>query len=211
MPYIPADITVGDVLQVTVKSFFNEQTILNMFWLRPNEIATPTYVLYMQDVVDELAAAFSGTGIFTDWVAGTCESVLFDSVRIQRVFPARDAYFEAAITLNGLIADQPGQSPNMAMSVSRRSLAGGRRGTGRSQLAGWNPPTITNGVYSGPGQLGALAAMSFQLAPFVTTLGNGGTWSLFNPGAADYLNPIIGLTPQDTVRTMHRRTVRLGI
>lgn len=213
MAYIPEVVTSNDVFQITLRMIYNEQVLLNVFHMRPTEITNNEYAAWCTDLADELAAEFGGTGKFVPWLDNTSANVLFDEWRVQRIHPVRDVYFQSAITLNGVLAAGPGETPNIALSVTKRTLTPGRTGVGRTQLAGWEPGAIDAGVYSAGSLTAAFAAMDWQLLDFVTQAGNGGTWGLYNPGSTETppFSRITSVIPQDTVRTMHRRTVRLGI
>lgn len=148
------------------------------------------------------------------YVAGVCVAMLFDYVRVQRVSTSRTIYFESPTTLVGARSDQA-LAPNLACSIEKQSLHVGRQGVGRVQLAGLALNDQVGGNF-------IPATTNPFVLPICTELISswaggalfGGTYKWCLPGAIpgaggayDVFNSFYRLQ----VRTMHRRTVGLGI
>jgi hypothetical protein len=108
------------------------------------------------------------------------------------------------------------KTSNLAASVERYSLLGGRKGIGRVQIP-LPEGTYDGGVVTSFGYLTALGAMAdtFQLGVTPTPVSAPAALyraCLMNPARENAIPyPLFGHEVHTTVRTMHRRTVGLGI
>lgn len=142
----------------------------------------------------------------------TTAQMQWDYVRAQVVSPAMTVYRQALIGQPGTHAGQT-LMPNDAMSITKKSELFGRRGIGHIQLAGVPSEQIVAGKFTANYQAeAALNVIDLVLpvntqAPQITL-----KHVLFHGIESGVPNSTVQqLIPQDTVRTMHRRTVGLGI
>ncbi|HWI70242.1 MAG TPA: hypothetical protein VNS88_18065 [Nitrospiraceae bacterium] len=206
-------LAVNDVLAVSIRGSLFSQRIITVLHYAVNVAATGT-------VEDNLLQ------IATDWTGGTgsragilshmldCQGVEYncDEVRVQRVYPTRSIYMTHKANDPGAHAD-PCTTSNIAASLVKRTSTPGRKGVGRVQLAGIPQTAYADGlidpVYAG-----------LKLTPWCNDLISSYSTSgpvltlvpvLYNPTAAPpRYSLIIQIFPEDTVRTMHRRTLRVG-
>jgi hypothetical protein len=132
----------------------------------------------------------------------------------QKVYPSRWAPEVSTANPNGQIAGA--DSPvNAAVSIDRKPAESGKGFVGRIQLAGWDYTGFTNGKFVTPvGQVAAYAAFITALKTAVTlTAGTVLTPVLINLRKSPVTVRLIvsAVAAPNTVRTMHRRTVGLGI
>lgn len=150
------------------------------------------------------------TDLYNRWVSAISEDVVEISIAMQWIEPVRYAYqlFFGAFTEGQL--DNPTMPPNMAQTVTRRSLNTGRSTISNLKLPGVPRAEVVGGFLT-PAQvvrLDAFAQASKQEIPLST----GGKLipTTFHRSAPS-LGEILTLAhAHNTVRTMHRRTVGLG-
>lgn len=200
------------IIQVTYRDELYGQTILTTHHLAVvDPPATVDDLAALQALADLLGDA---AGVFVDdWSAELTEDVTRKACRCQVIYPVRGVYREKVVADTG---DLPGPAApaNLALSVTRQTSLPGRRGVGRVQLAGLPMSGLVAGVWSGGAQLAAKDAMD-NFVGFLNepTFGALYRWVVYNKGLGLGSNyaPVQNWVPQDTGRTMHRRTVRLGI
>lgn len=204
----------GDLLQITYMGSLYGQQIMTVLHARCK--TPPTGTPQTELVLDDLAVKISDPVTFdltAKYMAAACDEFNFTACRVQRVKPTRSIYAEAPMTQTGHAG--PGvPAANIAASIEKRSLVPGRKGVGRVQFAPLPATAIGSGYIQDAWLLGFGADFAEKL--YGTFIGgplyNSGEYRWCLPaGGADEAYDIWDALIQDTVRTMHRRTVGLGI
>lgn len=151
-------------------------------------------------------------GVQTEILKLFPQNYTMDFHQVQQIYPTRIRY------VRGLL-EEPGEhaadasTANVALSITRRSTDPTRKGVGHVQIP------LADGLYAG-GVIN-LAAITAELADFeeaaITSFAPLESPYEFQPVLfgkdpfnVGHSSPIFNMNAQDTVRTMHRRTVRLG-
>lgn len=207
---VPNPIAVNDVIRVTFFQTMFEQRILTVLHARVT-VAPATGTSYFQ-AMDAMAIRVGapGSAPIASWKTLVTSSLLFDSVRCQRVFPTKDVYFGANILELGTNAGTSTMANN-AMSIEKKTLRFGESGVGRIQMAGVPNDQIEDGIFKGA-YIGQAEAAWDDILGDQTVTGIAMTfrYCLFHGGAPEESDDLFDVIPQATVRTMHRRTVRVG-
>lgn len=202
----------NDVIQVSVRQTLFDQRILNIL----HYVVTVPHSGATSDQLTDIAVSIANdTGsqlIVGSMLALQGPEVSIDNIRSQVVYPARSIYYQADVSQNG--ANIAGcKTPNVAMSFAKRSETPGRMGIGRMQLAGVGDGYMVAGKWDLTGIGAEVLALRNALKGSYTTATTPITMVpvIFNPGApGDKWSVITDFSFEDTVRTMHRRSLRLG-
>jgi hypothetical protein len=202
----------GDIVQVTVRSLVGGQTVL---WLNNYRVFSTASTDTVLEDLAQLAVAFSATTtplplFYYRRVIST--DTVISAVRAQRVRPTRSVFFENPVGVNGLGSGNC-QTINVAATYTRGTELAGRNQISVSHIGPISPNDYASGLLSGGfvTKLGDLAARMtedfFTTAPDISyrpvvlhKLG-------FQPSSTDIETYRLGATS----RTMHRRTVGIGI
>jgi len=191
-----------------------DQTILNSWYYRCLTSNPPDplidYRQYLDGIKDELVAA---GGLEEQYLDALPANYTLMKWRIQPIWPTRLRYKDYERITAGT-NQGTSVTANLAISVSRFSVQGGRRGIGRLQV-----PAITEHLLNGKYIAGGYGAVLQDLADEMKLDINVGGFTpldltpvLFNFRAPNPTAYHVDETfVQNTVRTMHRRTVGLGI
>lgn len=207
-----ANMAVDDVIQITYRGAHSGQRILMVLHARCSAAApAPAAELsVLADLAGKLADPADLRLI--DLLACVGPEYSITAVRCQKIKPVRTIYQEVGGGGTGTFVGQS-STPNVAASIEKQSTHVGRSGIGRVQLCGIPNAVYSAGVLEGAYKNGVLDTFANRLIGSFTggTLypGYEFTWCL-PAGGADHTYDIYDTIPQDTVRTMHRRTVRVG-
>lgn len=206
-------LAVNDVVQVTFVGSLFDQRILNVMHYAVTIAAGTTSVEgQLALIADAFAASLGGPDIKDKLLDATCPEYTLLRVRAQRVSPTRSVYRETLVGDIGLLTDTCTAS-NIAASITKRSNTPGRRGIGRWQLAGMGQSEYASGTLTPTYKTTFLTPLANQ---FVVTYidptdGFNMVPCIYNPtGTSPFFSRVTAASVQDEVRTMHRRTVRLG-
>lgn len=205
-----APVAVSDVFRVVYFQTLFEQRVLTVLHMVCT--GAPTGSTEYITAADNLAIRMADETKFPldTWRAVVCAQLSFDQVRVQRVHPTREVYMEQNI---GVVGTHAGTctTANVAMSVEKRSLRVGRKGIGRIQMAGVPSEEIVDGRFD-LAYVGAVHDVWNNLPDEITNVLDGSKWRFVlwggdSPTVDDW---IFDVNTFDTVRTMHRRTLRVG-
>jgi len=204
----PAPLADGDVIQCVIETRLNAQRLLNV--LHYKCIGTPTNTDYFSGMsqlnTDLNKAAF----VIQELRTLLSDDAVIWSVYSQRVYPQRGPLVEQSIVQPGLVGT-PAAPQNVTLSVTKKVDAAGRGLNGRMQLVGLPIAGITDGKWNA-GQLAAVGPWTaLLLAPLDAGIDVDRYWPVTFNRSANTTNNIVALELQEEVRTMHRRTVGLGI
>jgi len=203
---------VGEIVQVSFFQTMYAQRILNVVHAHVTEVTgTPDYFTAMQQLADTLAAAFLPAGALNGWISNVTDDIRFNEIRCQTIFPVRLPYCRAIMGADGVLAGGGITPPNTALSVTKRTVEVGRKYVGRVQVAGLDPNMMVNGLFDNV-YLGNIEQAFEWLEDEFDDPAAGFKirWCLFNADDLPPFTDIHQVVAQDTIRTMHRRTVRLG-
>lgn len=205
-------IAIDDVIQVTYQGVVFDQKVLTVLHMRCSTApaGSPTTESVLQAIADYFSSPTQP--LTMAYIAAAHPSFVLTRVRAQRVKPTRSIYFEALIGSNGTEGNAP-PSANVAISIEKRSLNTTRRGIGRVQFPAPPIEAIASGYVQDPWLTGVGLDFAQKLYGTVSVTGlyaSDYRWCL-PAGGADHGYDIWDAVIKDTVRTMHRRTVGLGI
>lgn len=207
--------TNSSVILVTYWARLFEQTIMLTLHYRFFTSGTPT-----DTVNQQLAALASKLGNIVTPVPLTetlrlCtpQNVRFDRITCQQIKPTRSVYAENAFEVNGTLADDA-ITANVCASITKRTFAPGRKGVGHAQWPPLGAAMYLNGVLDVAYRTGLLTDFAEAMEQSITVGAGVEEWDaipVLPQGGPDGSYDIQQCTPRSTVRTMHRRTVGLGI
>lgn len=202
-----------DVIQITYRGLIAAQRILIVLHARcVGTGGVPTDELFVSaDIANKLADPTDARLI--DLLACVGPEYSISEVRVQKVKPYRTVYMASA---GGGIGTYAGSSktPNVAASIEKQSTHVGRSGVGRIQLAGIPTAAYNGGILDPVYKAGVLNNFAMRMSGSFSggPLYPGYTFSWCLPaGGPDHTYDVYSTIIQDQVRTMHRRTVGLGI
>lgn len=203
-------ISVGDVIRVVYFQRLFGQRIDSVFHLRCTVAPAPGTT--EAQALLNIAIRFSDPTfpLLMFWAPLVGPSLLFDEVRAQKVWPNRSVYQKFAIGTTGTNADDA-TTANVAASIEKRTLHPGRKGIGRWQIAGVPATKIISGALA-PSYLTSLSGLAGALVgdQSITSDSSKYRFCLWNGGAITSDDDMFDPQPKDTVRTMRRRTLRVG-
>jgi len=200
----------GDTVQLTFRGTLAAQRILTVLHC---QIITPDPTTSITQDLFAIADRFSAPALVGSplkaLLACQATNVTQLELRAQRVWPQRSIYMSAPIGANGTY-DAACITPNIAASLEKRTTHSGRKGIGRVQIAGVPTEVVSDGLLGGPYRA-LMDDLGFALVGTYTLPASPLQLSFCLPSAnGDPSYRIFGWVSMDTVRTMHRRTVRLG-
>lgn len=205
-------LAINDVIQVSIRQTLFDQRILNILHYLVTVPHTGSSGDQLTDIAVSIANDTGSQPIVGSMLALFGPEAMIDDIRAQTVWPARSIYYQAAVGQAGTNVGAV-RTANLAMSLAKRTETPGRRGIGRIQLAGVGDGYIVAGKWDLGGIGAEVLALRNALKGSYTTATTPITLVpvIFNPGAVgDKWSLITNFDFEDTVRTMHRRTLRLG-
>lgn len=208
------NVELNDVFLVEWNGKHDGQKIINTMHVQCTE--APSLNTDLFNAANQLFAKYSGIGGFLDkYLACMTNDYVLEYVNIQRIQPTRAPYVRININTPGLI-DGPAMPANTAVSIKRRGAGVNAHNKGHFQMGAVAIASVTDSQVNAVGQ-----ALYAPVEPFLfQAITDGlGPDSIANPvlvnqfapfGVVDVV-PILDAKLSLTVRTMHRRTVGLGI
>jgi len=207
----------GDVVLLTYWTRLAAQQLLITLHYRYTTPGAPANTVdeQLEDVAEEMANVGLGVNtIVAALRAVTPVNVTFERVTAQRVKPLRSVYASAQMDSLGQFADAA-LTANICASVTKRTIVPGRTGVGHCQWPPMPGAAMSDGLVDPGFRTGVLQDWAEQLkVPIVIQGGTAEEFALEPclPAATTGQPFAISSTiAQPTVRTMHRRTVGLGI
>lgn len=208
-PVIP--IQPNAVVELIFWSNLAGQKILNTFQYK---MASPPpvdldYRLELNNIADKIQEA---GGMQDKYVAACPTNQNIERFTLQPIWPIRQRYLSYNVTLPGGATTGSTNTANLAASIKRVGDVIGRRGVGRVQI-----PATKNGVVAGIVDPTYIAADLIGLADQMVLGFSTSTPIEWQPvlfgvtGGIAHTAVVIDTEVESTARTMHRRTVGLGI
>lgn len=206
---------VGDILLMNCVGQLLDQTIINTSHYVCNTAGpsgpTDEQVLHLANVVGNGL----GGNVFKDkLLAAVTPEYTLQQVTAQRIWPTRTYMQTYEVGAPGTMAPGVCTSANYAVSITRRSDSATRDGQGRWQLAGAPASRMNAGLWNLLYREGEVLDFANQLKTNVNGTTFPITWvpCLYTPGnLPSRYRIIVAVNVHDTIRTMHRRTLRVGI
>jgi hypothetical protein len=206
-------LSIDDILEITFRGSLFGQTILNVTHYVVNVTGAGNTLDQLQEIATDIGNDTVTSPILIDWRPAVTNQFTFDEVRVQRVYPARTIYMRSLPNVQGqYVGTCP--SANIAASIQKRGVNSGRTSNGRIQIAGVPREGMVDGEIDIAGYGVLLAQLRDKLALGQTTTLTPITIVpvIFNPNLPNPKYQLISSwLVQTTLRTMHRRTLRLGI
>ena len=207
-------VSANDILLATFKGTCNAQRIMLTHTYRVSSITAPPFDerSVCEDVADRLSAAGADV-IETALLNAMPNNYTLNSINVQKIWPVRFRNFELPLAAAGNIANAA-LSSNVSTCLSMHSELSGRGQIANKHIG---PLATAVGWYTGGeltvGYKAVLDALGAALLSDVVSAG----WyqmvpTIYHRGdVVPKWNDIVGLIREDTVRTMRRRNVGLGI
>jgi len=208
--------TNSDTILVTIWSRLFEQQLMTTLHYRFFTSGTPTDSVDQQlkAFADKLSIVGAGATPLTETMRlCTPSNIDFDRITTQRIKPTRSVYAEAAFEVSGVLDDNA-LTANVCASITKRSLAPGRKGVGHTQWPPLGSATYASGSLIGGFRTGVLTDFAEALELSIDIGAAGEAWTAIPclpAGGSVSAYDVTTAVPRSTVRTMHRRTVGLGI
>lgn len=207
----PEPLSPGDVVQAIHYYRVDEQTCMNVFYYVIKQADAGGLSNYFDDITNiAQKLATNLTQVVQGWrglATADCTSV---AMQAQRIWPSRDYYLSIPVNQVGL-RNAPSAPSIVALSVTKRSIMTGRGRSGHMQLAGLPAVEMDNGrwtndmvadaqTYADNIGISAIFGVSGEMDMVL--------WDGTDPGGS---RKIIAYEAKNELRSMHRRTVGLGI
>jgi len=202
-------ITPNSVVEFTVQGRANNQTCLSIFhYLYTGTSTLGDGSLALDNLVSVLNASGNLVGKLIQCIASNCN---IDQLRAQWIFPIRYVYNTYAPYATFGAFSGTCNAPNAAAALEKRSDRAGRSNRGTLHIWGVAQEAMSAGRLGGSYTV-AMQALATPVQGSVT-VSSGITYDpiIYNR-RSPALSPVIrGCVVHDTIRTMRRRTVGLGI
>lgn len=206
-------VAANDLMMVTYWSRLSAQQLMTVLHYRvetaPTAVADETF--WWTAWAEYFGTA--GASIYDAYIACTPGNVYIERVTVQRVSPTRGVYAEQAIDSLGAYAGTA-PTPNVCASITKRSYQSGRTGVGHTQWPPLAPVDYNDGLIDDDFKTGLLLDLANAIEEPVT-IGTGTGLADLVPclpaGGANENYDVWQTGVRSQVRTMHRRTVGLGI
>lgn len=205
-------VSTGDYYEVDLRGRLFGQRILNTFKFRvkaPPTVDTDRWIFYstLVDTIEELP------GLVLSFLDCLSSDYILEDIRVQCRAPERLIYREFLRNNPGTI-ESPCLTPNIAVSIERRTEVVGRSGVGRVQLGGIPSAKILEGEIINDYYLVLLdfAGRLYQdLEPADGSIVEPVLWhEPLTPDVPTGARAVVGAKVYKTVRDMRRRQVGLG-
>lgn len=206
-------LAVDDVIEITYWCRLFNQRIMTVLHARVETTPAGTSAeVQLQALVDAYLSQRASCVFLDNYIEAAGTNYTIEYVTAQRVKPTRSIYARADINVFG---EFPAlcTTANIAASIEKQSTKVGRKGVGRLQFGGIPGESVISGVIDSDYknvQLKDLADVMFGGFTPGSPPGGGYRWCL-PAGGTDHDYDIYNAFVQNTARTMHRRTVGLGI
>lgn len=202
---------VGDIVEVTWRQKAQGQRMMNIQHYRVESSSSQqSDAQDNQALADYLSGLDDPGELLEIWSIFMSVTWSMDQVRVQKIYPVRTTYMTSQIVLSGQ-QNESSALPLAAFTVTKKGSGGGRRSVGSVHFSGFVPSVFAAGNIKADvltwwtNQFGPLYTAD-QVTPFNIRYRP----VLYNPGVQPNYQQIWAWQPQNTARTMHRRTVGIG-
>lgn len=207
-----AIILANDVLEYTMFGTLYGQQILNVFHYRYSGANVPAgeYEAELDALSDEI------TGTLWPALGGGLQSLVtidykLVRVRLQPVWPTRRYYIDNVLNQEGTAVGAAAPA-NMAQAITLKTDRAVKGGQGRKHISGRPIGTISMGEWTAAGTLAVQTWAPAIMDPVDGTAPDRVlTPTVWSPRIPTSVTRILSVETSQQMRTMHRRTVGLGI
>jgi len=203
-------LAVNDVVRIVVFQELFSQRLMNVLHYRVVVAADPGVT--EAEELTELSLRVANTTLnpMLKWLPAVASELLFVSARAQKVYPTRGVYQQSPMVVEGTHVGTA-TTANVAASITKRSLRPLRKGVGHIQIGGIPQEGYAEGTLE-PEYLGIVEDLKEVLAASIIVPGTSAEYRpcLWGGQVPTEDDDLWELVVQKEVRTMHRRTVRLG-
>jgi hypothetical protein len=188
------------------------QTILNIYHVRVvSSQSQATDFTDNQILADQVSVDLKAGGRLNAFFNCIGANYFMSTVRAAKIFPNRSAYGEGSVGTNSL-NPSAALTPNVAAVFTKRGTKGTRRAIGSMHIGPLASADMGGGSISALEQSAVLLFATEWMKSF-TVPDNLVQYRpvIYNPGMVPPWDDILSISVKTTVRTMHRRTVGLGI
>lgn len=201
----------GDVLRYEIRYTQQSQRYLNGIYLRylDTDGVVDDYAFFANKLLDFLEGSGKILPSLQDVLSST---ISIDSHQVQKVYPTRLAPITRDFGELGLVGTGPAPV-NTALTLTKRSISATRWGIGSWHQPGLNVADMVNSGHWGASIQEALSvALANSFVGLRVPTGAVGSYQgiIWNHTAPTRKTDILSFFPRDTIRTMYRRTVRVG-
>jgi hypothetical protein len=201
----------GDVLRYEIRYTQANQRFLNGVYFRYLDSfgVTDDYATYGNQM---LAQFFLPAHIIDQLQSTISSTISIDSHRVQKVYPTRLAPVTSVLSIVGAVGSGPAPL-NSSMTFTKRSINATRWGIGSWHQPGLNVANMQNSGNWLPTPADDLGGfLTAEFSGMHTPAGGNGSYQgiIWSPAQPTRKTDITSFDPQYTIRTMHRRTVRVG-
>lgn len=206
---MPYTVVTGDILEVAIKARQADQRVMNTFHYRLISDGGPLDGIGAINAFNPLFNGGAGT-MLGEWVKTVNTGVTVEEISYQWVHAIRRARVSKLPSLLVGIVAGTKSPPNLAATLTKRSDLAGRRGLGTVHMPGLVNENWAEGRFT-PGGLDTYGTLlSLLFAAVVVDFGITYQPVIFNRETPSDSPPVTNSNAQQTVRTMHRRTVGVG-
>ena len=207
MPYTVGD---GAIMQVSFEMVQFNQKMLSIFHFMYQTGGAPVDGNTLINQADAIINLTTAGALLADHVTATHESVKYEDIVYQWIWPIRYARVVKAPALSqGDVTGTP-CPPNVAAALTKRADTSGRHYVGTLHMPGLIIENITEGVLNSGGVAEYDAILSSLKTVMVPAVFTKLIPVIYQRSAPASSGQIMTTDYQPTVRTMHRRTVGLG-
>ena len=205
-------LALNDVVQVSFRGTLYGQRMLNILHYVVGVVGSGSDVSQLDILVSNILTGGGSVDPRTPFLACIGTEYTLDTIRAQRVHPTRTIYMEAVDGGGGAYGSGT-EVTNISASIEKRTQKAGRMGIGRIQIPGVPTLAMNNGELTNAYLTGPMEDLAAVLPQSLTTTGPVVTYvpCLFNPTDPGVKFAVLfDCIPKAEIRTMHRRTLRVG-
>lgn len=206
-------LAINDIYSVQLRGDLLGQQIITSLHYATTVVGTaPSEGAYLADLADTIEASGALVPLVDKYIAGAAQNYTLQTIRTQRVYPTRTVYVEAiSATPGGIVEDA--NTSNIAASILKKTLLFGREGIGRMQYAPVPPSKMLHGEVTAAYASTELLDIANAMIMGITTTAFASTLvpCLYTPNQPPpKFAQLFSAQVKLSLRTMHRRTLRVG-
>ncbi len=203
------DMTVGDIISITMRGKLNEQTTMNVLHYKLTSVGAllsfPSWASAASIKLNELGGI---AALYADCLS---EDVTNLQWLIQKISPVRLVQYVTDMAATEGTISEIALPPGVQASLTKRSLVAGRHAVGGIRMPG-APITANEGGYISTTYSNLLEILCVPLAAPLDSASIGViTPIIFNRLSPSTSVTVTSVTPEQTLRTIRRRVVGRGI
>lgn len=207
MPYTVGN---GAILEVSIRGTYDSQRFISLFHYKYELPSGDTNGILLINTINPLFNSADAGTVLKEYTDCLNEQAVVEEVVYQWVQPTRRArVVKSPVIANGAVLGD-GAPPNLAMSLTKRSDVAGRHGVGTLHMPALTAANYNRGRFTllgqdlyGPLQTAILSPLNIEFGENMVPI----VYDRVVPANSAEITTVVN---NQTVRTMHRRTVGLG-